>query len=186
MDELACTRTDHDPANDDARGAPAKQFDETTANIQHFGARIRVQGEQHGVDAHVTRVHLLLGHADRRNLRGREDRAGHDTAIKRTDGVTQGVPHGDTPLHRSDRCQHEHSGAIPRRVHPARRGPGHAIHHDEAAFIALNPGLIEPQPCCIGHRADGEEHVASLDHRAIGQRDEDSLIGAVDGGSARM
>ena len=186
VDEFTCTRTHHDTTHDDARGPTAKKFDETTTNIKHFGARIGVQRQEHRVDSHITSIHLLLGHAHRRNLRGCEDGAGYDATIQWTDGVTQCVPHGDAPLHGSDGCQHEHSGAITRCVHPPCRGSGDAIHHDEAALITLHPGLIEAQSCRIGDRADREEGMASLDRRAISQCDEHSPVGAGDRLSTRM
>src|SRR6185437_17020007 len=73
------------------------------------------------------------------------------------------------------RGQHEHAGAVPGRVHPGHRGPGHAVHLDEAVLVHRDPGRVQAAALGARDHAHGHQAVAAAHGPAVGQGHGDAV-----------
>jgi hypothetical protein len=129
-------------------------------------------------------VEVGLGKAHGRDLRIREDRARHQALLQRGNGIAQGVPHRDAPLHGGDRGEHEHAGAVAGGVDAPVRRAGHAVDLNEAALIGLDADGSKVEVVGVRQRADGHEHVRAGDGRARAQGHLDTLVRSTRGDRA--
>ena len=89
--------------------------------------------------------------------------------------------HRDTSLHRSHRREREQSGAVTGSVDTGNRGARDPVDTQVSTLVQLDADPLQAETVGVGDGTDGHQSVASFDRAAVGELDDDALLGALDG-----
>ena len=140
VDQLAGARADHDPADDDAGAGPAEQLHEAVADALHLGARVARPAAASRTRPSISPASTAFCDQPTVAISGAVktlEETGLE--VERRDRVAEEVPHRDPALHRGDRREHQHAGAVAGGVHAAGGGARDPVDLDEAAVVERRP-----------------------------------------------
>lgn len=109
----------------------------------------------------------------------REDGRCDGLQLDRAGLFTECVVHRDTSLHRSHRRRREQSGAVT--VDAGNRGARDPVDTQVSTLVQLDADPLQAETVGVGDGTDGHPGVASFDIAAVGELDDDALLGALDG-----
>src|SRR5699024_6936969 len=110
-----------------------------------------------------------------------EHGGGHGGTLQRGHGLSQGVPHGDTALHRGHGGEHVHTGAVTGGVHTRDGCTRDPVDLDEITLAEAHTGFLQTEISGVGDHADRHQAVTALDDTTVGQGDLDAIAGVENG-----
>ena len=183
-DELGGVASDDGAAQDDAGGRVGDDLDEAPGVVVDDGLGRR--GERHLGDPDLAALGegVGLGQAHVGDLRFGEHRRGGLVVVHEPVGAVVYDAHGVlgdlAALHLGHRRERQLAGDVAGGVDVRDAGPAVGVDGD-VATVRLDADGVEAQAFAVGHRADGQDHVAAGGHPAVVAVDRDPVAVAFDG-----